>query len=64
MLDITIDNKKYEYITQINYNGKDYVAYADDDNIFISEYILDNDKVTLKEIDSNLLDIIAKEMGL
>lgn len=64
MLDITIDNIKYEYITQIKYNGKDYVAYADNDNIFISEYTLDDNKVTLKEVDSDLIDIIAKEMGL
>lgn len=64
MFDIIIDNKKYEYVTQIEYNHKKYVAYQDNENVYISEYYFDNDNLILLGVDDNLVEILQKEMKL
>lgn len=48
---IEIAGKTYEYINNIKYDNKMYIAYMDNDIVYISEYILDGDKLIIKDID-------------
>ena len=43
LFDIIIDNKKYEFVNSIHLNGKNYVAYTDNKNIYISEFVIEED---------------------
>lgn len=61
-MNITIDNKKYNLVNMVNYNNKNYIAYSDNNNTYISEIIFDNNKYMIKDIDDNLLNKIKEEM--
>lgn len=61
-MNITIDNKKYDIVNIISYNNKDYIAYSDDNNTYISEIAFINNKYVIKDIDDNLLEKIKHEM--
>ena len=58
-MNITIDNKKYNLVNMVNYNNKNYIAYSDNNNTYISEIIFDNNKYMIKD---NLLNKIKEEM--
>ena len=62
--DIVIDEISYNYINSIHLNDKDYVAYSDDDNIYISEYVIENDEVNFKEIDDETFNEVKEAMSL
>ncbi len=61
-MNITIDNKKYDIVNIISYSNKDYIAYSDDNNTYISEIAFINNKYVIKDIDDNLLEKIKHEM--
>ena len=62
-LDIIIDNKKYEYINDIVYNSKNYVAFKDDNYLYIKEFTFDNELIFL-DINDSLYDTLRKMMNL
>ncbi len=64
LFEINIDNKNYEFVNSINLNGKNYVAYQDNDNIYISEFIIQDDKVDFKEIDEKTFNEVKKALSL
>lgn len=64
MFNLVINNIKYEYIKHINFDHKQYVAYADEKNIYISEYYFDHGNLILLSVSDALLAIISKEMNL
>lgn len=64
VFEIVIDNKKYEYVTSKKINNKNYIAYADDNNIFISEYLLNNNKLELLEISDEIFNMVKEVMNI
>ncbi len=64
MLTITIDQKQYEYIDSILYEGKTYVALSDVDDITICEYTIKQDQVILHAIDDTLFSSVKEAMHL
>lgn len=64
MFDITIENKKYEFITCIKINNIDYVAYKDDKDTYISEYKIINNKIEFNSVSNENIEEIRKAMGL
>jgi len=64
LFDIIIDNKKYEFVNSIHLNGKNYVAYTDNKNIYISEFVIEEDKVNFIEIDDKTFEEVKEAMSL
>ncbi len=64
LFDIIIDNKKYEFVNSIHLNGKNYVAYTDNNNIYISEFVIEEDKVNFIEIDDKTFEEVKEAMSL
>ncbi|MCR5223548.1 MAG: DUF1292 domain-containing protein [Bacilli bacterium] len=64
LFDIIIDNKKYEFVNSIHLNGKNYVAYTDNKNIYISEFVIEEDKVNFIEIDDKTFEQVKEAMSL
>ena len=64
VFEIVIDNKIYEYVTSKKINNKNYIAYADDNNIIISEYLLDNNKLKLLPISDEILSMVKEVMNI
>lgn len=62
-LDIIIDNKEYEYITDVTYNNKNYVAFKDEKYIYIKEFIFNNE-LKLFDIDDILYEKLKGMMNL
>jgi hypothetical protein len=62
--EIKIDGKTYEYIDSKEIDGKYYVLYADEKNMFISEYEIVDNKIILKEIDNSLLDKLKEAFNI
>ena len=62
-LDIIIDNKKYEYVNDIIYNNKNYIAFKDDNYLYIKEFTFDNELIFL-DINDSLYDTLRKMMNL
>lgn len=58
--EIIIDNKSYEYIDSKVVNNKNYVLYADDNNLYISEYEIINNTINLKEVSEDLLPLLKE----
>ena len=64
-LEIKIGDKTYEYVKSIAYEGKGYIAYSDEEQIYISEYkILENQEIKLLPINNKLFRKIKREMEL
>ena len=61
-LDIIIDNKKYEYVNDIIYNNKNYIAFKDDNYLYIKEFTFDNELIFL-DINDSLYDTLRKMMN-
>lgn len=55
VFNIKIDGKDYEYIDSKNIDGVDYVLYADESNIYISQYEIVNNQILLKEVNEDVL---------
>jgi hypothetical protein len=64
LFDIIIGNKKYEFVNSINISGKNYVAYTDNKNIYISEFVIEENKVDFLEIDDNTFNAVKEAMSL
>ena len=62
--EIVIDDTKYDYVDSIHLDDKDYVAYSDDDNTYISEYVIENEEVNFKEIDDETFEKVKEAMSL
>ncbi len=58
--EIKIDGKSYEYIDSKVINDKNYVLYADDNNLYISEFEVVDNVMTLKEVSDDLLPILKE----
>ncbi len=63
-LNITIDGKRYDYVTSINYNSKSYVALANADVITISEYDIVDGKLILYQISDDVFKSVSEVMCL
>ena len=64
LTDIIIDNKKYEYVNKLIYNDKLYIAYMDDNSVYISEITYENDEVFFNPVNEELLPILKREFKL
>lgn len=64
MLDIIIEGIKYTYVKSMKINDKNYIAYSDDNNIYISEYEVVDNSISIKEISDLDFLRIKEEMGL
>lgn len=64
IFDIKIDDKNYKFIDSINLNGKNYIAFEDDENVYIKEYSIEEDEVVFTPIDDNELNTVKEAMGL
>ncbi len=62
--EIKINGKTYEYIDSKKIDGKFYVLYADENNMFISEYEIIDNNIILKEIDNSLLDKLKEAFNI
>lgn len=62
MLDITINNKKYEYINSVRIDDKSYIAYSDGINTYISEFHYDEDIIKVSDIDEETFSIVKEVM--
>lgn len=62
--EINIDGKKFEYITSKEVDGINYVAYADDENIYIAKYSVIGNQIKLTPISEDILPKIKEELGL
>ncbi len=61
---IYIDGIEYEYVNNILYKGKTYVAYMDEDKIYISEYSIHDGNVIFSDITDELFDEVKEVMVL
>ena len=64
MFDIRIDDKVYRFIDSINLDGKNYIAYEDDENTYISEYEIEDHEVQFTPISDEELNKVKEAMGL
>ena len=62
--EIKIDGKNYEYIDSKVIDGKNYVLYADETNMYISEFEIIDNKIILKEINNALLDKLKEAFNI
>lgn len=64
MLDIVIDGIKYTYVKSMKMFGKNYIAYSDNDSIYISEYEVVGNSISVKEIPDSDFIKVKESMGL
>lgn len=64
LFDIKIDNKKFSYIDSIKIDNKNYVAFSDDDNIYVSEYKIIDGDIIFDDVDDLTYDKVLKELGI
>lgn len=62
--EINIDGKKYEYITSKCIDGVNYLAYADEENIYVAKYSIVGKQIKLTPISEDTLSKIKGELGL
>ncbi len=63
-LAIKIDDEHFTYLDSITIEEKNYVAYMDENTIYVSEYLIDEGQVTFKDINDELYKRILKELAL
>lgn len=63
-LEVTINDKKYEYVASINYESKSFVALASDSEITINEYAIIDGKLFLYPISDELFSKVSEVMKL
>lgn len=64
MLDIVINNKRYEYIQCVKIDNNSFIAMTDGESIIISQYKMIEDRIHLMPIDDKTFEIVRKEMNL
>ena len=62
--EIKIDGKSYEYIDSKVVNSKNYVLYADKDNLYISEYIIKDNQIILYVVDDSILPMLKEVFNI
>lgn len=55
MSDIIINNKKFKYINSLKIDDKSFIAYSDEENIYISSFYYENGIMIVEEIDQETL---------
>ena len=61
---IRIFGTDYDVVDTIILNNKNYVAYTDYECIYINEYIMVNDRMSLLKIDAKVFEEVKKAMNL
>lgn len=56
--------EEFTYVDSINYKGKNYVAYMDEENLYISEYTIEGEELILDDISDELYETLLKEMKI
>ncbi len=64
LFNIIIDGKNYDYIDSINYENENYVAYSDEDSIYISKYTMHDEEIEFMDIDEDTFNKIREVMQL
>ena len=64
LFEIKIGDKSYEFVNSIHYNGKNYVAYQDENAVYISEFIINENNISFIEIDDTTFEEVKKAMAL
>ena len=62
--EIKIDNKNYNLIDSVCIDNKNYMAYEDEEKIYISQYIVENNQIKLLTITEKELERVKMEMNL
>jgi hypothetical protein len=62
--EIKIDNKSYNLIDSVCIDNKNYMAYEDEEKIYISQYIVENNQIKLLTITEKELERVKMEMNL
>ena len=62
--EIKIDNRSYNLIDSVCIDNKNYMAYEDEEKIYISQYIVDNNQIKLLTITEEELERVKMEMNL
>ena len=61
---IVIDGKTYEYITSKKIDGVDYVAYADEQNIYIAKYKIIDNQISLEPVEEDKINLVKEAMNI
>ena len=61
---IRIFGTEYDIVDTVVYNNKNYVAYTDYECIYINEYVIVNDRMSLMKIDEKVFEAVKKVMNL
>ena len=63
-LPIVINDKEYEVIGTVSFDGKKYMAYEDEETIYINAYEIEDEKLSLLDITESEKERVIKELGL
>lgn len=58
------EKEEFTYVDSINYNGRNYVAYMDAEDLYISEFTIEGEDLILDDISDELYETLLKEMEL
>lgn len=63
LLTIEINNQKYTYLDSINLENKEYVAYMDEANVYVSECIK-TDELFFKDVSDEVYKKVIEALDL
>lgn len=61
---IVIDNENYEIVGTTKLDNTKYIAYAKDDCVYVSEYDMDDEKMTLRSVDQETLEKVLDILNI
>lgn len=64
LFDIIIDDKHYELIDKVIYQGRTFISFFDEETIYIKEYEESEKKVKIYDIPDETYTIIKELMNL
>ena len=60
-LTIEINGKKYNFVDKVNIDGKDYIAYEDENTVYINAYEMkDNNLIILEITEDEKQEVLGK----
>lgn len=62
--ELIINDKKYKLVKVLNIDNKNYIAYEDEESIYVNEYIFEDNQMKLNEISDQEFDKVVKELNL
>ena len=62
--ELIINDKKYKLVKVLNIDNKNYIAYEDEESIYVNEYIFEDNQMKLNEISNQEFDKVVKELNL